>query len=142
MAASSWISGDDGCKAFADGTKMQPSYVCYFFVFVLVVGVVTNLTHVASYPAYSLSHAALGAGLVYVMFENCAKCNGWRGWLLTTAVGVVVGIVLSALPMAKPPVDWKKWTARAKKEKDPAPFPSPHRPPPSERPFADEDKEE
>lgn len=98
----SWVSGDDECKTFADGTKMKPSYVCYSFVFLLVVGVVTNLAYARDYPVYALSHATLGAGLVYVMYENCAKCNGWRGFLLTLAVSTVVGILLNALPFAKP----------------------------------------
>ena len=145
----SWISGDDSCKAFADGTKMTPSYVCYFFVFVLIVGVVTNLTHVASYPAYSLSHAALGSGLVYLLYENCRKCNGGRGWLLAVAVGCVVGIVLNALPMRKPVVEWKESTPpptpRGNLSHGPSPFPPslPRRPsPPSdEPPFSEGEKE-
>ena len=104
----SWISGDDSCKTFKDDTKMKPSYLCYALVFLIVVGVVTNLVHVTTYPAYSLTHATLGAGLAYVMYENCAKCNGWRGFLITAAVAIVVGIVLQALPISKPPDMW--WT--------------------------------
>lgn len=99
----SLISGEDNCKTFTDGTKVKPSYVCYALVFLIVVGVVTNLVHVGEYPAFALSQASLGAGLTYVMYENCKKCNGWRGFLLVVAIGIVVGIVLQAIPMHRPP---------------------------------------
>lgn len=99
----SWISGDDECKTFADGTKMKPSYFCYFLVFLIVLSTVTSLVQVAKYPVYSLTNAAFGAGLTYVMYENCVKCNGWRGFLLTMAVSIVVGVLLQALPIDKPP---------------------------------------
>ena len=99
-----WISGDNDCKKFADGTQQTPSYVCYFFVFLIVIGIVQNLVYVPTYPAYALSHATLGIALMYIMYQNCVKCNGWRGFMLTTAIGIVVGIVLDALPMSRPPL--------------------------------------
>lgn len=104
MTTSKWVAGENDCKTFADGTVQKPSYVCYFFVFLILVTTVGHLAQVQEYPVYALTHTVIGTGLVYVMYENCVKCNGWRGFLLTAAIGIVVGIVVQALPIAKPPI--------------------------------------
>ena len=94
------MSGDDNCRAFADGTRQQPSYLCYFFVLLLVIGAVTNLLTLAfgtAPPLHAISHTILSGALTYIMYENCVKCNGVRGFLLTFVVVLILGCVINML---------------------------------------------
>ena len=90
----SWISGNDNCKQFADGTLQTPSKACYLWVFLLVIGAVLQVQYVKTNPMYAVPHTIVSGGLIYVMAQNCAKCNGWRGFWLTMAIGIVAGMLI------------------------------------------------
>ena len=102
MTFDSFLSGNDECRAFADGSKMKPSYVCYAYVFFIVITTLSVLPMLREYPTFAAAQIVSGAATMYIMFQNCVKCNGWRGFWLTAAIGMIVSILVQSLPIAHP----------------------------------------
>lgn len=99
--------GADGCKTYVVPTagestaavnrRESASYVCYFFVFLLVLNLAQSIAEIGKYPAHALSSAIVTSCLVYILYRNCVRCNGVRGFLVVSAIGAVAGTLLDPL---------------------------------------------
>jgi uncharacterized membrane protein len=104
-----YLKGPNKCKTFTDGTVQKGSWICWAYVVILALGMLTNLYFCANVVRKSsddkrvrnilatLLSVFVSFVTLYVMYQHCASCNGWVGFFIVIVVNVIMSLITAAI---------------------------------------------